>query len=107
MLALFGVHTKKSNRINRNDPKKATKLIKFCKSLFYKERLIHLKLTTLKFRRLRGHMIEVYKILNGYYDDSIVPQLFHYLSTRIQDNSLKLLLIRPKLELRKDSFLCM
>jgi len=45
--------------------KGATKFIRLCKSLPYKDRLIYLKLPTLKFRRLRGNMIEVFKILNG------------------------------------------
>src|SRR3989442_9717000 len=39
--------------------KRATKLVRSCKKLSYKERLIHLNLLTLKFRRLRGDMIEV------------------------------------------------
>ena len=40
-----------------------TKLIPGFKSLSYEERLQKLKLPTLKYRRLRGDMIEVCKIL--------------------------------------------
>ena len=39
------------------------KLVMTVKQLSYKERLVRLKLPTLKYRRIRGDMIEVYKIL--------------------------------------------
>jgi len=84
--------------------KRATKLIKSCKSLSYRNRLIHLKLPTLKFRRLRGDMIEVFKICNGYYDGNIVPHLPKNPDARTRGNSLKLLHTRSKIDLRKHSF---
>jgi len=49
-------------------------------------------------------MIEVFKICNGYYDESNVPRLPKNLDTRTRGNSLKLLLIRSKIDLRKFSF---
>ena len=45
--------------------KRATKLISL-KKLSYKDRLIKLKLSTLKYRRLSGDMIEVFTILHNY-----------------------------------------
>ena len=36
-------------------------------------RLRILDLPTLKFRRLRGDMIETYKVLSGYYDTTVSP----------------------------------
>jgi len=36
-----------------------------CLGLTYKDRLKRLKLPTLKYRRIRGDMIEVYKILTN------------------------------------------
>jgi len=42
--------------------KRATKLVISLKKFPYKERLLQLNLHTLKYRRLRGDMIEVYKI---------------------------------------------
>jgi len=42
--------------------KRATKLIINLKNMSYINRLLHLKLPTLKYRRLRGDMIEVFKI---------------------------------------------
>ena len=38
------------------------------KDLTYKNRLVALKLPSLEFRRVRGDLIEVYKILNNKYD---------------------------------------
>ena len=38
------------------------------KDLEYGERLRELKLPSLEYRRIRGDMIEVYKILNNLYD---------------------------------------
>ena len=48
--------------------RRATKQIPGLKDLPYPERLKTLKLPSLSFRRLRGDMIEVYKILSGKYD---------------------------------------
>ena len=45
-----------------------TKRIKGMKDLDYQERLQKLKLPSLMYRRIRGDMIEVFKILNNYYD---------------------------------------
>jgi len=84
--------------------KRATKLVRSCKLLSYRDRLIHLKLPTLKFRRLRGDMIEVFKILNNYYDESSVPNLPRNFDTRTRGNSLKLMHIRSRLDQRKFSF---
>ena len=52
-----------------NVQKRATKLI--VKKLHYEERLRRLKLPTLKYRRIRGDMIELYKIFAG----SMITQL--------------------------------
>jgi len=50
---------------------RATKLILTVKHLPYKERLLQLKLPTLKYRRSRGNMIEIFKILTGKYDTNV------------------------------------
>ena len=44
---------------------RVTKIVIGLKSLPYYERLRKLKLSTLKYRRLHGDMIEVYKILTS------------------------------------------
>ena len=45
--------------------KRATKLVFTVKNLCYEERLRKLKLPTLKYRRIRGDMIELYNIFAG------------------------------------------
>jgi len=49
----------------------ATKLVLTGKHLMYKERLLQLKLPTLKYRHLRRDMTEVLKILTGKYDTNV------------------------------------
>ena len=51
---------------------RATKLVSGLKKKCYEERLMALKLPTLKYRRIRGDMIEVYKLLTNMYDDNTV-----------------------------------
>jgi len=50
---------------------RATKLVLTVKHLTYKERLLQLKLLTLKYRRSRGDMVEVLKKLTGKYDTDV------------------------------------
>ena len=54
---------------------RATKLVRKLKHLKYKERLERLKLPTLRYRRTRGDMIEVYKILTESYCKSVNLEL--------------------------------
>ena len=56
---------------------RATKLIHKLKGLPYRQRLERLKLPTLKYRRIRGDMIEIYKMLTGKCDrDSCIEFKF-------------------------------
>ncbi|XP_033749312.1 uncharacterized protein LOC117334001 [Pecten maximus] len=48
--------------------RRATKCLPGMKELAYSERLEKLKLPTLAFRRIRGDMIELYKIISEMYD---------------------------------------
>ena len=48
----------------------ATKLVIKVKKLHYEERLRQLKIPALKYRRIRGDMIELYKIFAGKYDNN-------------------------------------
>jgi hypothetical protein len=84
--------------------KRATKIIKECKNLSYIDRLKLLNIPTLKFRRVRGDMIETFKILNGIYDSHAVPILPRNSDTRTRGNSLKLLHVRSTYDVRKFSF---
>ena len=53
--------------------RRATKLIPELAKRPYSVRLKHLNLPTLKYRRYRGDMIEVFKIIKGIYDSSCAP----------------------------------
>jgi len=55
--------------------KRATKLIPEISKKPYREWLQILKLPTLKYRRYRGDMIEVFKIIKGIYDPTCMPHL--------------------------------
>ena len=55
--------------------KRATKIIPALKNLSYCERLKTCKLPTLHYRRIRGDMIEAYKIVSGIYQPCVAPTL--------------------------------
>jgi len=52
---------------------------------------MHLKLPTLKFRRMRGDMIVVFKLSHNIYDESISPQLSFCTRSSTRGNNYKLL----------------
>ena len=84
--------------------KKATKLIRYCKGMSYRERLMYLQLPTLKYRRFRSDMLEVYKIL---YDIYMIVKLFlfyHYILIHAHGVTLKLKVNRCNYDVRKYSF---
>ena len=56
---------KRQSRIIENVQRRATKLLPNLKNLPYEERLKKLNLPTLKYRRLRGDLINVYKIVSN------------------------------------------
>ena len=47
----------------------------FHRATINKDRLMYLKLPTLKYRRLRGDMIEVFKTTHNIYDPEVSPEL--------------------------------
>ena len=57
--------------------KRFTKMIPDVADLKYPERLKRLKLPTLVYRRTRGDMIEMFKLITGKYDNSCMPGLKH------------------------------
>ena len=75
------------------------------KELNYEERLKILNLTTLRFRRLRGDMINVHKILN-YNNKNLCPllKLSVDYTGRSGRNSLSLFQGRNQLDVRKFNF---
>ena len=84
--------------------KRATKLVINFRKMPYKDRLMHLNLPTLKYRRLRGDMIEVFKIMHNIYDSEVSPNLRYYPKSNTRGNKYKLLNHTFHYELRKYSF---
>ena len=70
----------------------------------YQDRLKYLNLPTLAYRRIRGDMIEVYKILSDKYDNDITLNLGLSNCTFTRGNALKLTTVRPKYDIRKYFF---
>ena len=72
----------------------------------YGEKLRILKLPTLKYRRISGDMINTFKILNGYHERQICPEmkLTIDITGRQGRNSLALFQDRPNTNIRKYSF---
>ena len=71
--------------------RRATKLVPGLKELTYEERLRALKLPTLVYRRHRGDMIEVYKLVHEIYDATAEPIIQFWNSTyELRGNTLKL-----------------
>ena len=60
---------------NEKIQKRATKLVIKLKNKSHIDRLICLNLPTLKYRRLRGDMVEVFKITHNIYDRTVSPDL--------------------------------
>ena len=86
--------------------RRATKLVENCKNMAYPDRLKYLKLPTLVYRRHRGDMIELYKILNNKYDPEAVPNINIKRSTNCitRGNSMKIQIERTKYDRRKYAF---
>jgi len=61
-------HLKRQSIAVERVQRRATKLLKECHEMSYSERLLHLNLHSLKGRRLRGDLIEAYKLFNGFVD---------------------------------------
>ena len=68
--------------------RRATKLLPTISHLSYPDRLKYLHLPTLAYRRLRGDMIETFKIVHNIYDPHVSNFLpfHHYTSTRGHSN---------------------
>jgi len=70
--------------------KRATKLVIILKNKSYIDRLNYLNLPTLKYRRLRGDMIEVFKITHNIYDTTVAPDLIFNERANTRGNHYKL-----------------
>ena len=105
MQILYGVHIKREIlKTLKRYKKRATKLVISLKHLPYIDRLQQLKLPTLKYRRLRGDMIKVFKIVHNYYDPGAVVKLNFHLFSATRGNRFKLQKFNCHYNIRKYSF---
>ncbi len=89
--------------------RRITKQLPGMKDLPYPERLQRLKLPTLSYRRLRGDLIEAYKMTNGLYEKDCISclKLWSDVTTtdgQLRGHSKKLFLQRSRLCVRENSF---
>ena len=88
--------------------RRATKQLPGMSNLSYPERLRKLKLPTLSYRRIRGDMIEIYKIVSGKYDKTAGSFIRRWEDNSQRSgnrgNSRKLYPLRARLDIRKYSF---
>ena len=88
-----------------NVQRRATKLVPGLAELEYEERLKRLELPTLAYRRLRGDLIEVYKIMSGKYDSDACEGLIdRRVGERSTGHPHKIFKERPIKDIRKYGF---
>ena len=87
-----------------NVQRRATKLIPGLRDMSYEDRLRVLSLPTLSYRRLRGDMIEAYKILSNKYDSDVTRNLLTCNTRVSRGHNFKLSKVRPRTNIRKNSF---
>ena len=97
-------HTKKNIKILEDVQRRATKLVREIRNLSYEDRIRYLGLTTLETRRIRGDMIETFKIISG--KDNISTDTFFELDRNsvTRGHNYKLVKPRSRLNIRKFSF---
>ena len=83
--------------------RRATKELKDCKDLPYAERLKYLNLYSLKGRRIRGDLIQTYKIFNKV-DNLEFEQFFPLTNNKTRNNDFKIYIRHCKTNKRKFSF---
>lgn len=94
---------KKDIRLIENVQRRATRLLSDLSHLCYEDRLRALNLPTLLYRRKRGDLIQVFKILNGY-DDISPDEFFKFSGTTTRGHSKKLFKTRCTKTVRQNSF---
>ena len=107
--SVWAPYKAKHIEILENVQKRATRQVPELKNLSYEERLKKLKLPTLTYRRHRGDMINVYKILHKLFDseacDNILPLRHDTVDAEgLRTNNLDLYKRRPHKDIRKYNF---
>ena len=101
--SVWNPHCKEDIEILEKVQRRATKLVKTIKHLSYEDRLKTLKLPTLKYRRIRGDLIEVFKIVTSK-DNNSNSILITHKGPATRGNNFKLYQKHIKYDLRKYFF---
>jgi len=86
-----------------NVQRRATRMMSNLKNLDYKNRLIHVGLPTMEYRRTRADVIQVYKLMNGI-DKTSYDLLNVRDATTTRGHKQKLFKPRPRTNIRKNAF---
>ena len=100
---VWSPNTIKCKELLENVQRRATKMIPGFSDLSYPDRLRKLKLPTLAYRRIRGDMIQAYKVMNGFYDPNL-PTLVLSKNDQLRGHEQKLYIKNSKKELMRFSF---
>ena len=97
-------YLKKHILMIENVQRRATRLVPGYGNLSYEDRLKALNIPTLEYRRRRGRMIEVFKILNECYDRKATEGLFELNERETRGNPYQLKTKKPGLGIRRNLF---
>ena len=102
ILPLSGIHAKKgyTNDLEKVQ-RRATKLLENISHLSYPEFLAALNLPTLLYRRIRGDLIETFKILSNIYDSRVTNFLSKSNFSTTRRHNIKLFLQHANFNIRK------
>lgn len=91
-------------RLIENCQRRATRYAPELNKLEYQQRLEKLNLPTLQYRRFRGDMIEVFKILNKFYDEKCIDNFFSYKETNTRGHKFALKVVSFNANIRRNFF---
>ena len=101
---IWAPYLKRQSIYIENVQRRATRLLKFCAGLSYEERLRSLHLHSLKGRRDRGDLIQIYKIFNSIDDISFNSLFSPSLCSNLRNSEGKILKRQCETNLRKYTF---
>ena len=102
--AIWGPHYTLDMRKIEKVQRRATRFLPHLRDKSYTERLSFLSLPSLQYRRLRGDLIFLYKILNNYFDTDFTD-LYTYSTTITRGHQFKLFKERSRLLCRSNYFI--
>ena len=100
---VWSPHHEHLKTLIENVQRRATKKIPGFSELEYPERLRKLKMPTLAYRRQRGDMIQMFKLIKGFYDPTL-PSIFEKNPRQSKGHSEKLNIKGATKDIRKYSF---